>query len=421
MNSTFNISLLSIGDELCIGQTLNSNVHWISKELVKVGANIDYHLTIKDDKKEIIKAIEFLKPSSDLILVTGGLGPTHDDITKKVLTEYFDDKMELNEKVLADLKEYFKTRGRDFLDRHYEQAMMPSKCKIIDNKVGTAQGMLFIGEGFELLSMPGVPREMQYIMSNSFLKYIENKIIENNYNVMVYRTLRTAGVPESTLADLIGDIEFLNGSSLAFLPSYAGVKLRIGTSTETYELAKIELNRLEKYIMERCSDFIYSNTDENLENYLADLLTTNNFKISAAESCTGGLFGAKITAISGSSEYFNGSAVTYSNEAKINLLGVNKETISKFGAVSEECAKEMANGSREKYNTDFAISITGVAGPSGGSEVKPVGTIWIGLSSEKETYAKKFVFTKDREVNRELSVHNAINILVKEIEKELGN
>jgi len=421
MNSTFNISLISIGDELCIGQTLNTNVQWMSKELVKVGANIDYHLTIKDDKAEIIKAIEFLKSSSDVILVTGGLGPTHDDITKKVLIEYFDDKLALNEKVLADLKEYFKTRGRDFLERHYEQAIMPSRCKIIENKVGTAQGMLFQGDGFELLSMPGVPREMQYIMSNNFIEYIENRIKKNNHNVIVYRTLRTAGVPESTLADLIGEVGFLNGASLAFLPSYAGVKLRIGTNSENFDNAKIELDKLEKFIMDRCGKYIYSNSDENLENYLASLLLENKKTISGAESCTGGLFGAKITAMPGSSSYFNGSAVTYSNNAKIDILGVRKETISNFGAVSEECAKEMAIGSREKYKTDYAISITGIAGPDGGSESKPVGTIWIGLSSSNDTYAKKFVFTKDREVNRELSVHNAINLLVKEIEKEVGN
>lgn len=415
MNKTYKISLISIGDEICIGQTLNTNVQWISKEIVKLGGEVIAHLTIKDEENDIVNSINYLKNISDLIIVTGGLGPTHDDITKKVLTKYFNDKLELNEDILKYLKDYFATRKREFLDRHNEQALMPSKAKIFDNKVGTAQGMFF-DEQVKLLSMPGVPREMKYIMENGFLKYIQTQIKSFNYNVVLYRTLRTAGVPESTLADLIGDVSFIGKSSLAFLPSYSGVKLRIGTSSENFRMANEELDRLEKFIFEKCGRYIYSNSDEELELLLANLLLSSKLTLSAAESCTGGLFGAKITSLVGSSAYFNGSAVTYSNKAKMEILGVTQNNLDTYGAVSEECAVEMALGSLKKYNSDFAISITGIAGPDGGSEDKPVGTVWIGFASKNNSFAKKFIFTKDREINRELSVHNALNLLVNQIQ-----
>lgn len=418
MSNSFNVSLISIGDEICIGQTLNTNAHWLSKELIKLGANVYSHLTIKDEEEEIISSIEFLKKNSDIIIVTGGLGPTHDDITKKVLTKYFNDKLEKREDVLVYLKEYFSSRNRPFLDRHNEQAMLPSKSKIFDNRVGTAQGMLYFGEGYELLSMPGVPREMKYIMSNSFLNYVKNKIIENKHSVKVYRTIRTAGVPESTLADLIGDVSFLNGNSLAFLPSYSGVKLRIGTEASSFEEANRVLDSLQEVIYFKCGKYIYSDSDEELENQLANLLVENQLTISAAESCTGGMFGSRITSLPGSSKYFNGSAVTYSNQAKMDILGVEKSTLENHGAVSEECAIEMAKGALNLYNTDFAISITGIAGPDGGSDEKPVGLVWIGFASKTESVAYKHIFSKDREINRELAIYNAMNLLIKKIKKE---
>lgn len=417
MSKSYNIVLVSIGDELCIGQTLNTNVHWLSRELVKLGANVFSHLTIKDEEEEIISSIEYFKDKTDLFIFTGGLGPTHDDITKKVLTKYFNDSLEMKDDVLAYLKDYFASRNRPFLDRHYEQAMLPSKCKIFPNTVGTAQGMLFYQDNYELLSMPGVPREMKNICENSFLNYVKSKIIENKNSVMVYRTIRTVGIAESTLADLIGDIAFLNGNSLAFLPSYSGVKLRLGTKANSFEEANNVLDGLEKYITEKCKDYIYSTKDEDLESQLAKLLIEKELTISAAESCTGGLFGSKITSLSGSSRYFNGSAVTYSNEAKNNILNVSNETLDKFGAVSKECAIEMARGAKEKYNSDLAVSITGIAGPDGGTEDKPVGTVWIGLASKNGTEAHKFIFGKDREINRELSTYNAMNLLINEIKK----
>lgn len=415
MANSFNISLISIGDELCIGQTLNTNAFWLSKELVKLGANVFCHITTKDIKEEIEQAIDYLKDKSDLIICTGGLGPTHDDISKDVLSNYFNDNLELNQEVMDYLQEYFAIRNRPFLDRHISQAMLPSKARIFPNRIGTAQGMLFLGENFELLSMPGVPQEMKYIMNYSFLEYVKSKIVLQNSKVMVYRTLRTIGITESALADLIGDVSFLDTNTLAFLPSYAGVKLRIGTESESTSEANRTLDKLETYISERCGKYVYSSSDEDLEIFLANLLIGNNLTISAAESCTGGLLGAKLTSLSGSSKYFMGSAVTYSNQAKHDILGVSEKTLKSFGAVSEECAKEMALGALNKYKTDYALSITGIAGPEGGSAEKPVGLVWIGIAHKDKVEAQKFIFGKDRETNRELAAYSAMNLVIKDI------
>ena len=415
MANSFNISLISIGDELCIGQTLNTNAFWLSKELVKLGANVFCHITTKDIKEEIEQAIDYLKDKSDLIICTGGLGPTHDDISKDVLSNYFNDNLELNQEVMDYLQEYFAIRNRPFLDRHISQAMLPSKARIFPNRIGTAQGMLFLGENFELLSMPGVPQEMKYIMNYSFLEYVKSKIVLQNSKVMVYRTLRTIGITESALADLIGDVSFLGTNTLAFLPSYSGVKLRIGTESESTSEANQTLDKLETYISERCGKYIYSSSDEDLEIFLANLLIENNLTISAAESCTGGLLGAKLTSLSGSSKYFMGSAVTYSNQAKHDILGVSEKTLKSFGAVSEECAKEMALGALNKYKTDYALSITGIAGPEGGSAEKPVGLVWIGIAHKDKVEAQKFIFGKDRETNRELAAYSAMNLVIKDI------
>lgn len=418
MSKSFNIALISIGDELCIGQTLNTNAHWIANELVKLGANVYSHITIRDNEQEICNSIDYLKNKSDLIICTGGLGPTHDDITKNVLTKYFNDELTLHQETLEYLKSYFAQRQRPFLEMHNNQALQPSKSKIFQNRIGTAQGMLFYGDNFELLSMPGVPREMKFIMEYSFLDYIKSKIVKNKNNILVYRTLRTIGITESALAELIGDVSFLGNNTLAFLPSYSGVKLRLGTESNNYEDANKTLDKLEEYLNLRCGKYIYSNKDEELENFLANILIEKKVTISGAESCTGGLFGAKMTSLTGSSKYFLGSAVTYSNQAKQDLLGVSTETLKKFGAVSQECAKEMALGSILKYNSDYAISITGIAGPDGGTEEKPVGLVWIGIASKDSVEAHKFIFGKDRETNRELAVYSAINLLIKAIKEQ---
>lgn len=414
----YKVSIISIGDELCIGQTINTNASWMSQQIIKTGADVITHSTIRDSRREIVSEIERLGKISDLILVTGGLGPTHDDITKAVLTELFNDELVLNNEVLEYLKAFYKKREREFLERHHQQAMLPSKSKVFENKVGTAPGMLFTNESYSLVSMPGVPREMKYIVNNSVIPFIEQKIKESNASVKVYRTIKTSGIPESALAEKIGDIDFLNGSSLAFLPSYHGVRMRIGTVSDSFENANIELDRVEKIIRSNVEDFVLGTNDIDLYKIVSSKLKESNKTISLAESCTSGMLGEYLTRESGSSSYFLGGIMSYSNESKVNFLNVNENLIESYGAVSEEVAKQMAENCRKKFGSDYSLSITGVAGPGGGSEEKPVGLVWIGYSDEEKTYAKKYIFTNDREANRQLSCGQAMTILNNELKNE---
>lgn len=414
----YKVSIISIGDELCIGQTINTNASWMSQQIIKTGADVITHSTIRDSRREIVSEIERLGKISDLILVTGGLGPTHDDITKAVLTELFNDELVLNNEVLEYLKAFYKKREREFLERHHQQAMLPSKSKVFENKVGTAPGMLFTNESYSLVSMPGVPREMKYIVNNSVIPFIEQKIKESNASVKVYRTIKTSGIPESALAEKIGDIDFLNGSSLAFLPSYHGVRMRIGTVSDSFENANIELDRVEKIIRSNVEDFVLGTNDIDLYKIVSSKLKESNKTISVAESCTSGMLGEYLTRESGSSSYFLGGIMSYSNESKVNFLNVNENLIESYGAVSEEVAKQMAKNCRKKFGSDYSLSITGVAGPGGGSEEKPVGLVWIGYSDEEKTYAKKYIFTNDREANRQLSCGQAMTILNNELKNE---
>jgi nicotinamide-nucleotide amidase len=289
--------------------------------------------------------------------------------------------------------------------------MLPSKAKIFPNEVGTAQGMLFETESFALVSMPGVPTEMKYIVQNSVVKYVDSKISEKKHKVQVYRTIKTAGIGESDLAELIGELDFLDESSLAFLPSYRGVKLRIGTESNSIVNGNLELDRIQEYIISKIGSFVTTVGDQDLTELVGDLLKKNGETLSVAESCTGGGLGAAITDIAGSSAYFEGGIISYSNEVKKNSLGVKQETLDSFGAVSEQTAIEMAKGVRKKLNSDYGISITGIAGPGGGTEEKPVGTVWIGLSDKNDTFAKKFVFSKSRQRNREISIGFALTQL----------
>lgn len=407
----YQISIISIGDELCIGQTVNTNAAWISQQISKTGGFVTTHSTIRDEKDTIIAELDRLKQNSDLIIITGGLGPTHDDITKIVLTEYFKDELTLNTHVLTKLKDWFESRERQFYKRHEQQAMLPSKAQILPNDVGTAQGMLFNGDGFSAISLPGVPREMKFIIKNSVLPYIKDQIKQRNSEVQVYRTIKTAGIAESDLAELIGDLNFLRNVSLAFLPSYKGVKLRIGLEGKTKDIVNNELDRVENHIRNQVGKFITVTGEEDLAQTVGDLLSEKKQTVSVAESCTGGLLGANFTEIPGSSAYFLGGVISYANEAKTNLLNVGEDILNSFGAVSEETAILMAKNVRKKFNSDYGISITGIAGPGGGTKTKPVGTVWIGLADASDSFAKKYVFSRDRQINREISVGIALTQL----------
>lgn len=409
----YNISILTIGDEILIGQTVNTNASWLGTEFSKIGANIFTHSTISDDKNQIKKEFDRLFEITDCIVVTGGLGPTHDDITKSTLCEYFDDHLVLNEHILNHLEKLYKLRGRTMLESNALQAYLPSKCEVMFNSVGTASGMLFEKDGKNLISMPGVPSETKAITKDNVIPFIRNKMKELNSSVKVYKTILTSGVTESILAMKIGDQdEFLDeNSGLAYLPSYRGVKLRISINANNFEIGYSRIATIEKIINDRVGEYIIGTDTENLMEIIAKKLIERGRTVSVAESCTGGLLGAALTELAGSSAYFLGGDQTYCNEDKINRLGVRIGTLNEFGAVSEETALEMCENVRKLHNAYYGLSITGIAGPDGGSPEKPVGTVWIGISTPNSSKAICYKFGNSRSVNRELSVSYALNML----------
>jgi nicotinamide-nucleotide amidase len=412
----FKITLLTIGDEICIGQIANTNSAWISEKCTKLGAKVICHSVIRDNKEDMISEINRLIKISDLLIITGGLGPTHDDITKPVLTEYFDDKLEIDKDTLAHLEEMFRERGYKLTERNKGQALIPSKAKVLINNVGTAPGLLFENDNKFVIALPGVPTEMMSIMSEFVLPLIKKKISERKDNAILYKTYYTTGITESNLADIIGETsEFLQGGSLAFLPSYMGVRLRIGIEEKNIKSAVKKLNTIEKQLYEKAERFIIGDDEDSLISKVAEILKSKRKTVSVAESCTGGLLGAELTSVSGSSAYFNGGAIVYSNDIKEKILDVDRQILIKFGAVSKEVAMQLAKNVRLKFNTDFGIGITGIAGPTGGTAEKPVGMVWISIADSKQIHAKKYLFGKDRYMNRQRAVGTALALLLKEL------
>lgn len=410
------LSILTIGDEICIGQIVNSNAAWIATHCSRLGYDILTHSTVRDDTEAMLSELERLSDMSDIVIVTGGLGPTHDDITKPTLAEFYDDEIKHNEKAMEYVQNFFDAREREITERNKEQAMLPTKAIPMENKNGTAPGMRFDEKGIHLFSLPGVPAEMKQLMKDFVLPFLEKKLKETKESVEVYKTILTTGIPESHLADLIGEPEdFLNGGSLAFLPSYQGVRLRIGISEKDIHSANNKIDAIKEFIYDKAGEYIFGEDDKTLASVVGDMLISRKENVSVAESCTAGMLGKEFTEISGSSDYFEGGMLVYSNEAKMNILGVKEKTLIDHGAVSEETAIEMAYNVRKKLGTTYGIGITGIAGPTGGTEEKPVGTVWIGLADEKEQFARRYVFGGDREVNRERSVGTALAMLYKHI------
>jgi len=413
----YKISILTIGDEICIGQVTNTNASWIASECTKLGAYITRHVSVGDVMEEMLEEVDRLMKISDFVIVTGGLGPTHDDITKPCLARYFGDVLVFNQDAYDNLEYFLSLRNIKMTVENKSMAYLPSKCKPLFNRNGTAPGMLFENDGAcSLASLPGVPREMMSIMEDHVLPYIAKIIEDKNAEVLLFKTLQTSGIPESILAEKIGDVaDFLGDGTLAFLPSYKGVRLRIGVSSQNFQLAETELEKIENHIRDRAGSYIYGVGDDSLVSVIGHLLRDGGHTLSVAESCTGGLLGAELTKISGSSDYFKGGAIVYSNELKIKVLNVNPDTIKDFGAVSEQTARELAENANKKYETDYSLSITGIAGPTGGNDEKPVGTVWIGMATPDNTITKNYHFGNDREINRERAVGTALNMLYKEL------
>jgi len=353
-------------------------------------------------------------PISDIIVITGGLGPTHDDITKDVLCNYFNDKLIENNTWTKKLIDQFNQRGMDLSERNKTQAFIPSRSTLLWNDFGTAPGMLFNENGKLIFSLPGVPQEMVNIMENVGFQKIIDLLNSSNTESIIYKNIQTNNIPESSLADLI-DIkeDFLGNSSLAFLPSYRGVKLRIGAYGESKSQAEKELSRIENYLIPRIDNYIISFDERPFAQIISEKLIIKNKTLAIAESCTAGLLSATLTDIPGSSKYFKGSIVAYSNDIKNKLLNINNEQLEKYGAVSKEIAEEMSNNIRKIFNSDYGISITGIAGPSGGTKEKPVGTVWISISSADITFSKLLNFRGSRDMIRERTVQSTMVEFIK--------
>lgn len=409
--------IITVGDEILIGQTIDTNSAWLGEQLHLYGIRLGRSTTIRDEREEILQTVEDSFSRCDLILMTGGLGPTQDDITKETLTEYFGTRLELHQDVLAKIEAYFTSRGREMLEVNRQQAELPIAADILLNKRGTAQGMWFEKNGKVLISMPGVPYEMKGIMRDGAFEKITSFF---NTQPIIYNTILTQGLGESFLAEKISDWETAlrnEGLALAYLPSPGIVKLRISGFAENDNVDTIR-QRIDFYIEElrrRIPENAYGTDRQTLGEVVGILLRERKQSLALAESCTGGYLAHLLTSVAGSSDYFLGSAVTYSNEAKSDFLGVPESTLAEAGAVSEDTVRQMARGARKKFNSTYALATSGVAGPEGGSDENPVGTVWIGLAGPEKTLTKKVHFGKNRLRNITISALTALNWLRNEI------
>jgi nicotinamide-nucleotide amidase len=409
-----NSAIITIGDEILIGQIVDTNSAWIAEELNLLGIKVDEIVSVSDNPQHIKDTLMHYEGNKELVIITGGLGPTKDDLTKKTLAEYFDSKLDMNYDVLAHIEKLFGKRAIRVSELNRLQAMLPVKCKVLMNPSGTAAGMWFERGGSIFVSMPGVPYELKDIYSQSLLPELQ-KI--NKGNVIVHRTIMTQGIPESILADRIKVWEeaLPNNVKLAYLPRPGIVRLRLSAigqyADKLKQILELEIKKL-SVIIEKD---IFSFEDEVLEKVIGDLLNAKSLTVATAESCTGGAIASLITEVPGSSKYFKGSVVAYDNEVKVTMLGVNQKTLKLYGAVSQQVVEEMAKGIRTRLKADYSIATSGIAGPDGGSEEKPVGTTWIAISSAEKTLSKRFLFGEHRGRNIEKTVLAALNMLRKMI------
>ncbi len=409
-----NAELISIGDEILIGQIVNTNAAYIGEKLLAIGIRVTRVTVVGDNENIILDAINKALKENEIIIVTGGLGPTHDDITKKVFAKYFSCGYKTDKAVYDHVERILARRSIPMKPINEEQASVPEVCEVLFNEAGTAPGMLFEKDGKEIYVMPGVPFEMKYIMEEHILPRLQKK----NKNFIKVRTLMTCGIGESLLFSTLGDIDDLTkNAELAFLPNPRGVKLRIITKSDNENEALVELERVYNIIREKAGEYIYSDVERELEEILCDILTANNLTLSVAESCTGGKLADRLTDVSGSSKHFLRGLVTYSNDSKTDLLDVPQELMKAKGAVSPEVARMMAENVRKKSGADIGLSTTGIAGPTGGTAEKPVGLIYIGYSDRFETFTKDFYLGDNRKIFKERASQMALNILRNQLKK----
>jgi nicotinamide-nucleotide amidase len=406
-----NAFIITIGDEILIGQTINSNAAYIGEKLTQNQVLVTGSSVVADDEKKIKAEFKRVFEENDLIIITGGLGPTHDDITRKCIMEFFKSELVINNDVLSDIKKFFESRNRKLTKTNESQALIPKIAEPIRNNRGTAPGF-WIEKGEKIfVAMPGVPYEMKGMIDNYILPRIHEKL-KAMKPIFLTRNLLTTGIPESILFDKLGDLEqLLQGAKLAFLPSQFGVKMRITAIEDSLETAQYKLDDIEQKMRLIVGRFIYGKGEENIESVIAKLLIDRNLKLSVAESCTGGLIATRLTNVSGSSKFFDRGVVAYSNAAKVELLKVDEDAILKHGAVSLEVARQMAEGIKAISGTDIGLAVTGIMGPTGATFEKPIGLVYIGICDELICTAKEFRFGDDRLLNKDRSSQAALEML----------
>jgi nicotinamide-nucleotide amidase len=402
--------LLTIGDEILYGQIVDSNSQWMSVELDKAGIKVIRKTSVGDVEAEILNAFEEAEERADIILITGGLGPTSDDLTKPLLARYFNCEMTLHAEALEELAAFFKSRGRELTETNKLQAFLPVCCTKITNPVGTASGMWFERNGKVFMAMPGVPHEMKKMMTDRVIPRLKEKF---KMPTIVHKVIRTVGIGESFLADKISTWEKSLPSHirLAYLPGLGEVKLRLTGFGENEQKLKEEIETLSEKILPMAGDYIYGYGDDPLEAAIGKTLRERKLTISVAESCTGGYLSHLITSVPGSSQYFLGSMVPYDYQIKMRQLGVKPEILEQYGAVSEPTIIEMANIVRAKFNTDIGVATSGIAGPGGATPEKPVGLVWIAYSDKHHTVTKKLQLTTERLINIKMASIAVLNLI----------
>ena len=408
--STVTAEIIAIGDELLYGQIMDTNSHWISQELDAVGVRVVRKTTVGDNRTDILTAFEEASKRANLILITGGLGPTQDDLTKPLLAEYFGCEIVEVPEAVAAVSAYFTRRGREMTRLNILQGHLPTCCTYVPNEVGTAPGMWFEQKGCYWMSMPGVPHEMKKLVKDFVLPKLSQVF---DLPVIYHKLIKTAGIGESWLADLIKDWEnaLPNHIRLAYLPSLGHVKLRLTAFGEDKKVLATEVDKQIHGVLPLISSYVYGYDEETLETAIGKLLKNAGKTLALAESCSGGYISHLITTVPGSSNYLRGTLVPYHNDLKEQLLGVSSATLTQHGAVSEETVREMATGIKKLFGADFGLASSGIAGPDGGSPDKPVGTVWIACAGPDFVEAKLLQLTQDRMINIQLTGVAVLNLL----------
>lgn len=419
MHTDVLVEIITIGDEILYGQIVDTNSQWMSAELDKVGLRTVRKTTVSDAEEAILSAFAEAESRAQVVLITGGLGPTNDDLTKPCLAKYFDCDMAMHEQALKDIGDMFRKRGYDFTERNQQQAVLPTACTYVPNRLGSAPGMRFERDGKLFFSMPGVPFEMKGLMAEHVIPQLLSYF---NPPVIHHRLIKTAGIGESWLADQIKDWEnsLPEHIRLAYLPSFGQVKLRLTASGKDRIALKEETQQLIEAVLPLIDKHVFGYDEDILEAVIGRLCVAQGKTLATAESCTGGLLAHRITSVPGSSAYFQGSVVAYANEVKVKELGVQEETLQQHGAVSEETVIQMAEGIRKKMGTSLGIATSGVAGPDGGTPDKPVGTIWIACADDQGTHTRLLTLARDRKVNVEYTVMAALYMVWQSLRKTAG-